>query len=70
MLEKLYLREVVIIVDDIPKFGEEEIIEALEVDEMEMKVEVTRNHAGRVLVWMIEQNVRPFRAKMRQRHRM
>ena len=57
-------------VEYVHKLGEKEISKSMDVEEMVTEVEVTRNHTGKQLVWMIVHNVMPFRAKMRQRHLM
>lgn len=57
-------------VEDIHKLGKEKISEIMGVEEMVTEVDVTLNQARTWIVWMIEHNVMPFLAKMRQRHPM
>ena len=69
-LEQWYLREMVIMVEDVHKVGEEVISEAVEVEEMLMQAGVTCNQVGKWFVKMIGLSVMPFRAKPRLRRLM
>ena len=59
--------KMVIMVEDVHKVGEKVINDSLDVEEMEMRVEVTCNQARRFLNIMIGLGVMISRARMRQR---
>ena len=65
LLKHLYLREIVILVEDVYNLGKEVVCEVVELEEMVMEVEVTHNHAERWILLIIGITVMPFWEKMK-----
>ena len=66
ILEQWYLREKVIMVEDVQKVGKDLISMSMEVKELVTEVEEMGNHVRRWLGLMIKLSVMLFQEKMRQ----